>query len=378
MEKVYRLFNKSNEYDFFVPFISNPSEVFVKEGDKVKPGQVIYKRESHGVAKIIDLAKELDCKPNKCTDYINRIDGEYIEAGEIIAEKIELSGLVVKKVLSDVEGIINFESLDKGIVQIMSERVEMHEALSVSGIVKKIDLLKGITFTVNAKKLIPFVQSFESVISNISLYKGYNNLINYFRVIKQGDSVYTVNDLESDYRDCVVYAGRFLYPNLYKEIIARGATAVIAYSMDYDDYLSIENSKKILLIGGYGHLDINHKLLKMISQYDGKYVFVDNQDNGLYFVEENLEESSQLLEYDFISLSTLNRDSSAKDEAENGVESDLVEKNAKILLQAFEIENFAEECEFVQFVEGSEYVMVNLKPSEQRIMKRGAVEILSL
>jgi hypothetical protein len=97
MEKIYRLFKKAGEYDFFVPFISNPSKVYVNEGDVVHTGQVIYKRESHGIAKIIDLAKELDCKIDKCHEYINRIDGEYIEAGEIIAEKVELSGISYKE-----------------------------------------------------------------------------------------------------------------------------------------------------------------------------------------------------------------------------------------------------------------------------------------
>jgi hypothetical protein len=239
-------------------------------------------------------------------------------------------GLVIKKVISDVEGIINFESLDKGVVQIMSERVEMNESLAINGKVKKIDLLKGITFTILAKKLIPFVQSFEYVLGNISLYKGYQNNINYFRVIKHGDSVYTVNDLESDYKDCIVFAGRFLYPSLFKEIINRGATAVIAYSMDYDDYLSIEASKKIIIIGGFGHLDLNQKSIEAITKHDGKFVFVDGQNGGdIYFMQDNEVDNSILSDYDYLSLPSIVKDKENLEEEEKGVEVYSVEKTKK-------------------------------------------------
>jgi hypothetical protein len=371
MERVSTYFEKISAHELHIPFNVQSPVLFVKEGDDVKEGQALYKKQSLGVAKVLDISKELSCKADKANEYMCRIDGEFVLAEEVIAEKVEFNGLVSKKVVAGAEGIINFDDLGKGIVKIMSEREETTEIARANCTILKIDLLKGITLAMDVKRLKAFAGKFKHFKEDLDIFAPKKNSDNVFKVIKGGDSVYTTNDLEPSYKNCIVFAGKFLYPNLFDEIIKRGAVLVIAYSMDYEDYISIANTGKILILGGFGHVNMQNFLLDEILDYHNKYVFIDESFGGTVYFPTTFIEKKVSREIKSLVGLAVHKDSTQ--DVEIGVEHEI--GDTVVELRCYDSENFGLIGKFEGFVSDGEYVIISFDNGEKKIIGRTLVEV---
>lgn len=249
-------------------------EPLVHEGDVVKAGDELYKVEGMKIEESHYLPDELGIKKEKGRDFMCRLESEYVVKGEMIAEKFMATGLASKRVLAGHDGILSFDRIDKGYLDILSESEVRIFNAPISGVVTFVDPMDHIDIVPEMLVLTPFAVNSASTAVASTASKQYKQYYE-FVVIKDGSSIYTSNDLSGDYREKVVFVGQFLHPELAKKLFELGARALVTFSMDYQDFNDAAGT--ILILGGYGHVQMDRKFVSFIHDLSGSLVCLDER-----------------------------------------------------------------------------------------------------
>ncbi len=279
MNKVYNLIQKRRN------IISLPLDsdyyIYVREGESLSEGQGIYAYESRKILDSFYLPRELVCDLVECKEYILRLEGEFVEKGELIAEKSSRTGLTVKQFMATDSGVISFKRISMGYVDILSEKEERIFKSKFEGEVKEISIKSGMKIDMEVSLL-----KFFRARSNDSMFEKKSAIIGTLEILKKGDSIYTEKDLKDSYKQKIVFAGAFSYQNLIDELFERGALGVIVYSMDYDDFLGVEGN--LVVLGRFGQAKIPDVYLTILRDLEDEYVYLTPEfDSKLCFLESN-------------------------------------------------------------------------------------------
>lgn len=257
-----------------------PGEVdfFVGVGDKVSKGQPLYKIRKRELKESYFLPTVLGVKIENIRDYIGRVGGEYVVKGDLIAERLASGGLITKKVIAGVEGIVSTNRLDKGFLDIVGEYQDESVESIFDGFVKEIVLNSYIIFGVDVAAF-PFIIARNIRSPHIDAIGG---LTGELAILGDGDSVYNSKHLDRSYSDKIVFVGRYLRPELAVELYKKGAVALITYSIDYHDFKDL--SVPIVVLAGFGQLRVNTELTDYLKSHKGYRVNIDSDNNELHFV----------------------------------------------------------------------------------------------
>lgn len=261
---------------FPIPFNGVATTIFVSVGDKVVEGQTLYDVKKKEVIESHYIPKLLGIRHEETNDHIARISGEYVEKGDLLAERLAAAGMIEKKVLAGGQGVISLERTNQGYIDILGEDVKVSYDSIVHGKVTGITLNSHIEIEAESA-VIDFTFGHDLRYATESETSA---IVGELVTIGKGDSVYTVEDLLESYDEKIVYAGRFLYPSLAEEIFARGAYAVITYSMDYDKMAGA--TTPIVVLGGFGQLPINKELETIMTGNVGKLLRVDPEHRKIF------------------------------------------------------------------------------------------------
>lgn len=252
---------KEARHIFSVP-VEGRVEFAVSKDKQVKPGDILFKKEYKKILDTYNIGLEFNIPLKDIKEYITRVDGEFVTKGEVLAEIVSKGGLSVKKVLATYDGILSFERIDKGYLEILSEHITEEVGSSIIGKVVDVDYNLGIKVSSNAFVFKTFVKS-EVTGEGI------------FEVLKEGESIYSTRDLSISYTGKIVYVGRFAYANLIEEIMARGAIAVVTWAIDYLDYEKVK--KNVIVLGGFGQISYEEFIKKYITAMGNSYVSITNK-----------------------------------------------------------------------------------------------------
>lgn len=277
MRIIRPIVRRIEEHDFNIQLLGHVA-INVKRGDKVRVGDPLYKREYKKILESYTVQKELGVAPTEAYKYLVRLDGEYVTKGEILAERLANGGLVVKKIYATTDGLLSFDRLNKGYIDILSEFENEEVSSNLSGTVIDFDHQRHIS-----------IRSKAFAMDTISSWNG-EDIDGSLVMVKTGDSVYTVNDLEESYNEKIVFAGRFAYPDLIAQIIKRGAKGVVVWSMNYKDYESVKNHAVVM--GGFGQIPFDYTISHAISSMNGSHVMISDSsiviaDAGQYLLHDN-------------------------------------------------------------------------------------------
>jgi hypothetical protein len=267
MNKVFPLTTDSKEI-FRIP-IRDGYSILVKEGEEVEVGKALFKFNDREILDNHYLPEELDIEPVQSQEYILKLDGEFVEKGDILAEKTSKSGLTKRQIIAQAEGVISFKRLNEGHLNILSEKVERSFVSSFDGTVKEVSLEKGLGIETKVSFLKSFNQKFLDQTDQSRRFYGI------FEILGKGNSINVKKDLKEDYTGKVVFAGFFAYLDLVEEILKRGASGVVVYSMECDDWDQINGN--CALIGGYGQMKMPQAYLKLFKDFEGKYIYFDTE-----------------------------------------------------------------------------------------------------
>ncbi len=272
MKKILNVVNKIENYHFTIP-LDGSLNLHVKKGDSITPRKAIMTKEYKKVLSSFYVPKELGSDIKTASDYIVRLNGEYVTKGETLAERLTAGGLSVKRIVSNNEGILSLSRIEAGFIDILGENSVEEVYAQFYGKVADIDVSTGVVVQANALSV--------EGLSNAKALEN-NNPENKKHVrgelifIKEGDSIYTAKDLEDSYEGKIVYAGKFVYPELINQLYLKGALHVIAYSMNYVEYSELK--VPITILGGFGNLGLSEIYTKVLSNFKNLICVVDYSD----------------------------------------------------------------------------------------------------
>jgi len=270
-----KIFEKYKDYHFSIPYQSG-DKVSVRTGESIRKGQEILTKSGSHITHSFYLPEEIDVQVEKLKEHINCIDGELVEKGDVLVERVMSGGLSVKKVVSPVQGVVDLSRLESGYLDILGEEEETIIKSSFEGVVEGIDPIDGINVISDAYAL-----DLLSISDADNRGKKDKRVVGEFSVIGNGIDLVLKAEEES-YRDKIVFTGKYLHPELLHDLFQKGALFVLTYSMDYMDFR--KQGLPVGIVGGFGEIHSSKDITRLISSMNGVFVVVDYDESQMFFV----------------------------------------------------------------------------------------------
>lgn len=298
MKRIEHIAKRKTKYDFHIPF-EDGVEILVTVGDSIKPGSKLFKRVISRVNTSYFLPRDLGIRIEKGLDYLTRLSGEYVEKGDVLAERLINGGLALKKIVALNDGVISTKRIKDGYLDILAEKEEELITSDIHGVVSSVDISTGLTIETDVWSMDFLSREFHKHSKGFGRYKAGE-----FVLVGNGESVYVEKDLDSSYVGKIVFAGRFTYPELVVDLYERGAELVITYAMEFDDVRELD--LPIIVLGGFGQLGFGKEIVEFINSMKGKLVSVDFEkknvcwgDSGSYLSTQR-DERKYIFEHKFV------------------------------------------------------------------------------
>jgi len=275
MEIRSRIFEKYPNYRFRIP-IKSTDKIVAKEGD-VNIGDTLFERVDTPLKKSISVTKVLKCKNEECERYMNRVDGEYIEEGEVIAKKTSAGKLSVIELVSPISGILDLNRVGMGYIDILGEESVTVVKSDFTGYVESINPVDGLVVITDAV-----------CVDGVVTTKIEDKFFGKLEILGDGKSILKESSLEADYSGKIVWVGPYLYNKVAVELFERGAVAVITYAMSYTEFRDI--GLPIMVLGGFGSVHCDSVFLNKFLGFKDKFVMLDSSENQLFILSgSNIE-----------------------------------------------------------------------------------------
>lgn len=337
------IFEKYEKYRFNIP-IKTGDRVLVDRGEKVRKGKEILKKKVSNIRKSFYVVEELGVSLNKIESHLKCIDGEFVNEGDILAERVIAGGLNVKKLVAPVQGVVDMSRLESGYLDILGEEEEVLLKSTFKGVVEDINPVNGVNFLSKA-----FALDILSISNNYFAENESRKIAGEFLVLGKGTDLLLKADDENEYTDKIVFTGKYLHPELLEDLFERGASFVLTYSMEYE-YFS-EQGLPVGVIGGFGEIYSNKKIMEALSEMNGAYTVVDYDENQIFFLEEvgNLLKQEQFVQM--------------------AVGSNVISRS---------LSNYGMLGKIVEEIEGDMYVKVQWESGQSSMVHVGSLEFVSL
>lgn len=272
--------------------IDNYAQIYVRENQLVEKGDILYVVKKNKISEQIDIAKELDIKKEKCKDYLQIIDGQFLDPNTVIAEKVNKSGMYLKRIFPQFSGLASLERIKEGVVEIQDVEDDIVTVSNFNGKISSVKNGVGIGISVNAITIKALANNFsrDYVESDLLDLKkeGMTGYLGELYIIEDGTGVYTEKNIKNvDLKGRIVFAGKYLYKKLADKLIELGASAIITHSMDYNDFLACKI--KIVVLGGFGHLQQSKNWKSIVSDMSGKSIYLAQNNNEITVIDGDLQ-----------------------------------------------------------------------------------------
>ncbi|MDD4382443.1 MAG: hypothetical protein PHE21_03855 [Candidatus Dojkabacteria bacterium] len=286
----HRLLEKYSNYQFKIP-VGRGDKVLVEENDIVKVGTELLRKKTSTITYSFYIPDQIGCPIERIKEYITCMDGQFVDAGEVLAEKPSMSGLTVKKLISPSAGVIDMSRLEGGYLDLFGEEKEYILKSTFEGVVSNVNTLDSIT-----------VKASSIALDLLAISKKQNDT-NYitgdFVSIGNSKDVILRTD-ERTFEDKIVFVGKHLHPELLQDLFEKGAKFVLTYSMNYPDFRN--QGLPVGVIGGFGEMYSSDEIVETISSMNGKFAIVDFDESQIFFVTEKYQkdESQSLFVHNLI------------------------------------------------------------------------------
>jgi hypothetical protein len=208
--------------------------------------------------------------------YITCISGSYVGEGEVLAQKTSSGGLTMKQIVSKESGIVDLDRLDKGFIDILSEEEDVEIQSQFSGDVEEV--LPGSHITINSP-----ASALDLAATTLFKEELFGDMI----FLNKENKV--ISDVpEVDLKNKIVWAGSYLPIRLALKLFKRGALAILAYSMEYEDFKNL--GLPLGIIEGFGKIHCDEKFLKELYKIENKFVVLDKDENQLFIAKQEQKE----------------------------------------------------------------------------------------
>ncbi len=277
MEIRSRIFEKYKDYKFSIP-LTGKEKVFVKQGSYIKVGDKVYESMISGIKKSVYLPKAIGCKVDDSYKYITRIDGEYIEEGETIAQRVSTGGLTITDAIAPVSGILDLSRIGKGYIDVLGEESKYVFESDFGGYVHTVNPNDGIVITSDAV-----------CVDMVATTKTESKFFGKLEILSDGYSIVTDKVLDTDYTGKIVWVGPYLYDQVANQLFERGAVAILTYAISYKEFRSV--TLPIAVLGGFGSVHCDALFVEKLIALKDHLVVLDGPENQLFVINNNGEDN---------------------------------------------------------------------------------------
>jgi len=267
------LFEKYKDYKFSIP-LTGKERVSVKQGSYIKEGDKIFESMVSGIKKSVYLPKAIGCKAEDSYKYITRIDGEYVEEGETLAQRISTGGLTITDAIAPVSGILDLSRLEKGYLDVLGEESRVVFESDFKGYVNTVNPNDGIIITADS-----------ICVDVVATTKTESKFFGKLEILSDGYSIVTEQILENDYSGKIVWVGPYLYDQVAYELFERGAVAILTYAISYKEFRSI--GLPVAVLGGFGSVHCDQLFVEKLISLKDHLVVLDGTENQLFVISNS-------------------------------------------------------------------------------------------
>jgi hypothetical protein len=274
----HKIFEKYEDYNFNIPYKSG-DRVLVDRGDGLKDGTELIQKKESSIKYSFYLPEQIDVQIPKLIEHINCIDGEFVNKGDVLAEKVSSGGLTVKKLLSPAQGVVDLTRIESGYLDLLGEESEVLIRSNFKGKVEDINPVDGINIVADAYAL-----DVLSISDSLIRKRNGRKLVGEFVVLGEGKDLLLRSEGDN-YQDKIVFTGKYLHTELLHDLFEKGALFVLTYSMDYEDFR--KQGLPVGVIGGFGEIHSSRSIMDLISSMDKKLAVVEYDENQVFFITDD-------------------------------------------------------------------------------------------
>jgi hypothetical protein len=272
----HRIFEKYEDYRFSIPYKSGDVPL-VDKGEKIKRGKEILRKRSSNIKDSFYLPDQIGVSISEIEKSLNCIDGEFVNEGDVLAEKVVMKGLNIKRLVSPAQGVVDLSRIDRGYLALLGEESENIVKSTFNGEVEGINPVDGINILSDSYAL-DILAVADSSLKEENIEK---KLVGEFLVLGEGKDL-LLNAQDISYEDKVVFVGKYLHPDLMHDLFEKGALFILTYSMEYEDFR--RQGLPVGVVGGFGEIYSGRKIIELIASMDKKFVVVDYSESQVFFV----------------------------------------------------------------------------------------------
>lgn len=275
----HELITKYDSYQFKIPY-GIRDKVLVKPGQRVSPGDELVERRDNSKAYSLFIPSQIDITIKEIPQYLTCINGEFVNEGDVLIEKPNRGGLTVASLVAPVEGVVDLERISGGYLDILGEEGEFVSKSTFSGTVDDVNLVDGIILTSSASAMDI------KILSKMYQKNEPEKVIGEFVVVGDGNSLQLRAD-DTDYSNKIVFAGKYLHTSLLQDLFERGASFVLAYSMEYTDFR--RQTLPLGLLGGFGEISCSNSIMSLLIARNGDLCSIDLDESQIFFLSDRKE-----------------------------------------------------------------------------------------
>lgn len=271
-----KIFEKYDSYTFNIPCKSD-DKILVAKGSSIKSGTDLIMRKSNIVNNSFYLPDLIGSDRASAIKYVTAIDGELVNEGAILAERVVAGGLNIKRLISPSDGVVDLSRIESGYLDILGEENSVILKSSFSGDIIEANPVEGLLINSSTSAL-------DIKLTTENKAKG-TKLFGEFVVLGDGKDL-LLKAIGNDYHDKIVFVGKYLHASLLHDLFEKGASFVLTYSMSYNDFR--KQGLPIGVLGGFGEIFCSEKLISKLTEMQGSFAIVDCDESQLFFLNNKV------------------------------------------------------------------------------------------
>jgi hypothetical protein len=251
-------------------------EVLVRNGDTVSCDTIIARTTVPGKTHLVNVAYILGIDPEEISHSILKKIGDFVEKGELLAHYRAFFGLVNKKCLSPVTGIIEDISNITGQITLREQPVPISVKAYIPGIVEEVIPYEGAVIRTPAA----FIQGIFGV--------GGENNGEVIIISKDPKNIVDVPQITTDCDGKVLICGALITSGALRKAVEVGAKGVVVGGIrgkDLNDFIGYEIGVAItgheelgltlIITEGFGKVPMRHSTFNIFRKLEGRLACIN-------------------------------------------------------------------------------------------------------
>lgn len=248
----------------------------VKVGQEVSPSEIIGSAALSAGFRILNLASLLSISPQDVKKYLVKKIGDRIYQDELLAYKRAWLLMGKKVITSPTDGTLDFLNERTGELRINLLPRKRDLPAGVYGVIEEVDEEKGEVVVRTEASLI------HGVFGSGKLREGI------LHVLGKKDSLVSKEAIVSDYEGYVLVGGSLFHKDTVSHAISNEVSGLITGGLNAEDYRGMDSGRlvfpkrldtdiglSVVVCEGFGSIPIGSDIFKILSEYEGKFVFID-------------------------------------------------------------------------------------------------------